>query len=535
MARTADYIRIAEGIRSNEVSSRQKIEHLNSEISGIVSKINRIESQISNFEARISAEMSRPTETDSEGNTYGGPDYSYISSLQAEINGLDSEADSLRVERSNLESERDVERGHLQEILIEKSATFVEVQSKAQDAAASVAAAGGMIGAYSGIGANLANSFQNAHSNLAQAAGILGGSVTGTVSGGGGGGGAGRSAAGIRGVPSQTRNMSVGMTINGHGGGVRAGAVSSARPASGACRGMSTNGTARRSSTAGVYRTAQTGGAGTVAFGLATAASASSAGASSAGASFAGVSETGTPTSGTYTTDIPAPGTQVLNASRYGTSKSPVSANSFVPSSGINMNPVRRIQTKHKTEIDNKSEKIDAIINDMNEGSGTIVTRDEAQKICNTIIDFSGPFYTEIRNAYNNPKAESVYKNQIELLDKYIKSSPKWKGIIYRGINVDKKTSQKILSEEFIDMLGPSSWSSDEYVAREFANDSEEINIVFVLANNESGASINHLSQFGRREHEVTVPSGVLYSKERVENRIVNGEEFLYVYVTERT
>lgn len=268
MASTADYIKIAEGIKSNEISSRQKIEQLSSEISGVTGSINSARGQIDSLEASISAEMSRPYETDSEGNTYGGPNYAAISSMRSEIGALQGEIEGLMAQRAQLEGKRDEERAHLQEILIEKSATLSEVQSKAQDAAASIAAAGGMVGAYSGIGSNLANAFQGAHSNLAQAAGILGGSVAGVSAGGGGGGASGGSAAGIRGVPSQTRNTAAGMTTNGHGGGGRSMSGSSNRSASGASRGMKTNGAAKRSGTAGNFSTSQTSATAGAAFGI---------------------------------------------------------------------------------------------------------------------------------------------------------------------------------------------------------------------------------------------------------------------------
>lgn len=269
MASTADFIKIAEGIRSDEISSKQRIEHLSSEISGVVSSINHAQSEINSLEASISAEMSTPYETDSEGNTYGGPDYNAITNMQAQIETYQREINTLSTQRAQLEGERDTERQHLQEVLIEKSATLNEVQSKAQDVATSVAAAGGMVGAYSGIGSNLANSFQKAHSNLSQAAGILGGSVSGVSAGGGGGANSGRSVAGIRGVPSQTRNSAAGMITHGTGGGGRSTSGSSKLSASGASRGVQTNGTARGSSTAGKYSTSQSSTAGT-AFGFGT-------------------------------------------------------------------------------------------------------------------------------------------------------------------------------------------------------------------------------------------------------------------------
>lgn len=54
-----------------------------------------------------------------------------------------------------------------------------------------------------------------------------------------------------------------------------------------------------------------------------------------------------------------------------------------------------------------------------------------------------------------------------EALEQYITESPKYKGAIYRGINVDRSTQFKV--GQTIDMRGTSSWSQDKWEAEDFA------------------------------------------------------------------
>lgn len=54
-----------------------------------------------------------------------------------------------------------------------------------------------------------------------------------------------------------------------------------------------------------------------------------------------------------------------------------------------------------------------------------------------------------------------------EALEQHISESPKYKGAIYRGINVDRNTQFK--EGQTIDMRGTSSWSQDKWEAEDFA------------------------------------------------------------------
>ena len=203
-------------------------------------------------------------------------------------------------------------------------------------------------------------------------------------------------------------------------------------------------------------------------------------------------------------------------------------------------NSTDTFQVSHKSLLTSKDDRIKGIINDIQAGRGELISQDKASQIHESLRDFSGSFYTDIRSAYNNPNAEQFFESQMKLLDEYINKSPKWKGTIFRGINVDSVTAGSILRGETIDMLGPSSWSSSEHVAEEFASGKyldqpNDTFIVFVLENNKSGVSITHLSTYNGIEEEVLAPSGVQYIKDNVTFKEIDGKKYLCVYVHERS
>ena len=209
-----------------------------------------------------------------------------------------------------------------------------------------------------------------------------------------------------------------------------------------------------------------------------------------------------------------------------------LSGNTTGNGSGI-AGSVGTAQTSHRALLTSKEERIDGIIGDIQNGCGETIIRERAEEIHASLRDYSGAFSPDIRSAYNNTNADAYYASQMNALDEYINKSPKWQGEIYRGINVDSTTAAAILQGQTIDMLGPSSWSSDEYTADRFSGGGKDTRMVFVLGDNRSGASITHLSTYNGAEGEVLVPSGVQYVKDRVEQKIIDGQSYTYVYVHE--
>lgn len=191
-------------------------------------------------------------------------------------------------------------------------------------------------------------------------------------------------------------------------------------------------------------------------------------------------------------------------------------------------------QTEHRPIISSHEEAINAVIEDVRLGSGKDISQEQAEKLLSGVRTFSGEEYTLVRKAYNNPNAPQSDSDALNAIDTYINSAPKWDGEVFRGINVSRRTANRILSEQTVDMLGPSSWSSELNVAERFSiMGSEPIHMIFVLPQNKSGASITHLATYNGAESEVTAPSGVLYSIDRYETIRTGNRDYIYVYVHE--
>ena len=198
------------------------------------------------------------------------------------------------------------------------------------------------------------------------------------------------------------------------------------------------------------------------------------------------------------------------------------------------------IQREHKQLVSSYSEAINAVINDVMQGSGETITIEQAEKYYNSVQIFSGQDMTGdnndyrcIRGAYKNPNASTEDIQRMNYLDEYIKKAPKWEGEVYRGINIDKKTANDILNRETVDMLGPASWSSEFDTAERFSCGSKPVRMVFILPENRSGTSITHIASFDGAESEIIAPSGIEYKIEHYEKVKKDERDFIYVYLYE--
>lgn len=190
-------------------------------------------------------------------------------------------------------------------------------------------------------------------------------------------------------------------------------------------------------------------------------------------------------------------------------------------------------QTEHRGLLSGREKQLAGIVDDIQRGSGRQITVQEAEKMLDSIHNYSADGYSEIRYAYRNPNASPELVTQLQMLDTYIHNAPKWEGTVYRGINVSETTARSILNNGDVDMLGPSSWSSEENVAREFARGDEMVNLVFVLNDNVSGASITHIATYNGGESEVLAPSGVRYGIDQTREVYQGNQRYIYVDVHE--
>lgn len=224
-----------------------------------------------------------------------------------------------------------------------------------------------------------------------------------------------------------------------------------------------------------------------------------------------------------------AAGAAIAGAAAMGTASNPQSGESSFAKDKVPH------QTKHKDLLLGDA-AVAAIASDIANGSGKAISTEHAREIYESVQNFTGERYPAIRGSYNNPKADPRDIRDRENFDEYINNSPKWKGQVFRGINVSKKVLNNILSGGPIDMLGTASWSSEEDVANRFAEmytKKKGENVVFVLPENKSGVSVTHISSYNGAEGEVTAPSGVKYGLDFVEEVKKGSDEFVYVYVHE--
>ncbi len=176
--RSKEFVGIAEGIRSHELSTKNLIESLKRRLNSLFGRQQALEGQISYLEAAIAAAYENTDED-------GDPDYAYIAALEAQKSEAESDLSDVEDDIDNTDDELEQSEGELETVLEEKERTFFEIQERARQTSQNISLAGGMYGAYAGVGSTLQSSFQSSLSALSQAAGILGGSVQGAAGGSG--------------------------------------------------------------------------------------------------------------------------------------------------------------------------------------------------------------------------------------------------------------------------------------------------------------------------------------------------------------
>lgn len=192
--RSKEFVGIAEGIKSHELSTKGKIESLRGTISELSGAKRSLDNQISYLVAALAAAYE---DTDEDGD----PDYGRIAAIEAQISSAERELSEVEGELDTANDELSQSQAELESVMEEKARTLFEIQERARKTSNNIAVAGGMYGAYSGVGSSLQSSMQTSLASLSQAASILDGSVDGFTGGGSGGDGVGSTSG--RGMSSQ--------------------------------------------------------------------------------------------------------------------------------------------------------------------------------------------------------------------------------------------------------------------------------------------------------------------------------------------
>ncbi len=169
-------------------------------------------------------------------------------------------------------------------------------------------------------------------------------------------------------------------------------------------------------------------------------------------------------------------------------------------------------------------------------------TTDEAEAYRKAVYDFTYGWDSAIRKYQQGETSGFIIskqgkkvsidiekvKERSELIEDFIKKSPKWKGSeTYRGIQVTQDVLTNIISQLKQgegNMLGMSSWSTAERCAKNFATDSIPNGyerVVFVCKKQKYATSIQHLSQFGAQEEEVLASQKSRYKLIKVEKKML--------------
>lgn len=153
----------------------------------------------------------------------------------------------------------------------------------------------------------------------------------------------------------------------------------------------------------------------------------------------------------------------------------------------------------------------------------------EAKKAYDTIKYYTSNGYSDIRVNKNSEEAKTI--------EDFIEKHPKFDGKIFRGIGFEKHKGIRYLRFLFnslnnnttIDMDGISSWSSEESIAEDFANNRNqaEDSYRFIFeSENKSGVGIDHLSNWVG-ENEVLHSSKTQYKVKKIIQK-ENGKSPLY-------
>lgn len=205
--KSRDFVGIAEGIKTHELSTKGKIESLKNTLSELNGRKSYIESNIASLEAALAAAYE---DTDEDGD----PDYSLISSIEAQIESAENELSGVAEEINTNNGELAQTQIEFESVQEEKAQTLFEIRERARQTSSNISVAGGMYGAYAGVASTLQSSLQSSLSSLTQAANILGGSVDSAVGGGVSSGGSSNTTSGDVGGDSSLSNSSLAAFIN---------------------------------------------------------------------------------------------------------------------------------------------------------------------------------------------------------------------------------------------------------------------------------------------------------------------------------
>lgn len=184
-------------------------------------------------------------------------------------------------------------------------------------------------------------------------------------------------------------------------------------------------------------------------------------------------------------------------------------------------------QEKPKTETKPKQQSKQPEKEQPKEQTAGKFTTEEKHK---AISHWSDGGYNNLRSVSTGKYDDPKLKREADAIEEFIKESPGYEGALYRGIKV--KEPIKFKKNSTTDMQGLSSWSSEEKVAKKFANSmGNQYEYIFIAPKGiKQSAGIEHLSQYpSEKEHIASTNAKFKVTK----TQKVKGTKQTLVYVEE--
>lgn len=179
--RASEFISKAEGLKSSELSIRQKLEGIRSRRSSIQSEISTLEFRLDSLYMQLEALESSDSDDENGADNSGA-----IAAVMAEISSTQDDISDCRQQDAELRSQEMEADAELRQIEMEEQETLSAIQNSAARTNQNIALISSFGGDYANVSAQASGSFQHNLGQLSQAAQILGGNVAMGVAGAGG-------------------------------------------------------------------------------------------------------------------------------------------------------------------------------------------------------------------------------------------------------------------------------------------------------------------------------------------------------------
>lgn len=529
--RASEYINKAEGLKSSELSTKQRLESIRSQRASVQSRISTLESRLDSLYARMAA--IRSIDSDNERSSDNS---AAIASIVEEIAETQYEISENEKEDAELRSQESEANAELRQIEVEEQKTLSEIQDSAARENQNIALISAFSGDYSNVSAQAAGAFQHKLAQFAKAAQILGGAVS-TGNGGAGGRASGRLARGNLGGESGSSRNFYEAANNQRKTGASLGAMGT-KGASNSRENKNNPILFAGAAPTDDPPTKKAGGFGRKI--------------SDFDRLFAYMSahNYGIDDYAVYSKD---PKWQELHTKAYPNlhvalmdGDNNVSGwNKSTPYySGVDRS------IKNNTSIAPHCK--DAIASYGNLDKATSVVRvltntddNTARRLANSVIEFSkaGEGYSEMRSSQKNQNYSSDYFSHVKNCEEFIRRAPKFGNTseLFRGIHVSREVAKDFVTRirrgGMINQLGLASWSTSESVAERFSQigcNPDEVKVIFKIQGTKMGASIKGISKFAH-ENEVLVSGeqAIIPTSYKIRKDSETGMEYLTINAIE--